>query len=86
MPFDGNSQGEVFGKIKKGNFKMPGTLSDECKDLLYKMIVVDVNKRITARSALDHDWIKKDMRKADGNLGKSTVEKLKRFKGDSLLK
>ena len=30
MPFDGESQGEVFGKIRSGKFKMPRTLSQQC--------------------------------------------------------
>ena len=85
MPFDGSSQAEVFGKIKKGEFGIPPRLSDECKDLLKKMIVVDVSKRITARQALEHKWIKFDMTKA-GALGEDVVKKLKEFKGDSLLK
>jgi len=34
MPFDGSGQQEVFRKIKKGTFKMPSKLSDDCKDLL----------------------------------------------------
>jgi calcium-dependent protein kinase len=47
MPFDGNSQPEVFAKIRQGVFKMPKKLSDQCKDLLSKMIEVDPKKRIT---------------------------------------
>jgi calcium-dependent protein kinase len=30
MPFDGDSQNEVFGKIKEGKFKMPRYLSAAC--------------------------------------------------------
>ena len=41
MPFDGSGQQEVFRKIKKGTFKMPGKLSQDCKDLLTAMITVD---------------------------------------------
>ena len=41
MPFDGSGQQEVFRKIKKGNFKMPPKISQDCKDLLEKMICVD---------------------------------------------
>jgi len=48
MPFDGNSQNEVFEKIKEGDFEMPAFISDEGKDVLKKMICVDPNKRITA--------------------------------------
>lgn len=34
MPFDGNSQGEVFGKIKKGKFHIPKRMSADAKDLV----------------------------------------------------
>ena len=46
MPFDGDNQDEVFNKIKAGKFNINVDLSEECKDLLKKMIMVDVNKRI----------------------------------------
>ena len=58
MPFDGDSQQEVFGKIKSGKFHMPKMLSSQCKDLIHKMIEVDPNKRISARDAMNHPWIK----------------------------
>lgn len=41
MPFDGNSQTEVFGKIRRGNFHIPKQVSKEAADLLTKMIKVD---------------------------------------------
>ena len=40
MPFDGNSLPEVFDKIKKGDFKMPKTRSEKCRDILKKMLTV----------------------------------------------
>ena len=54
MPFDGDSQAEVFGKIKQGDFYMPKRLSPECQELLLGLICVDVSKRLTAAQALDH--------------------------------
>lgn len=44
MPFDGNDEKEVFGKIKKGDFHYPkhSQLSPECVDLIKKMITVPV--------------------------------------------
>ena len=58
MPFDGDSQPEVFGKIREGKFKMPRTLSSACQDFLKRMIEVDPTQRITAREAMEHKWIK----------------------------
>ena len=56
MPFDGSGQQEVFRKIKKGSFKMPPKLSDDCKDLLTKMITVDQAERITPQLAINHPF------------------------------
>ena len=57
MPFDGNSQGEVFGKIKKGKFHIPKRMSEDAKDLVQKMITVDPKARISAQDILKHPWI-----------------------------
>ena len=59
MPFDGNSQAEVFGKIRAGDFEMPRRLSHDCKDLISQMLKVDPAMRIDTARALDHPWIKK---------------------------
>ena len=36
---------------------MPKRLSDNCADILKRMITVDPDKRITAAQALEHEWI-----------------------------
>lgn len=63
MPFDGNNQEEVFNKIKEGKFNIDVDLSAECKDLLKKMIKVNVNKRINIEDAINHQWIKININK-----------------------
>lgn len=57
MPFDGDYQEEVYRKIKKGKFNLDVDISDECKDLLKKMICVDTSKRINMEEAINHKWI-----------------------------
>ena len=32
-------------------------VSDEVQDLIKKMLILDQNKRITIKEALNHDWI-----------------------------
>lgn len=34
-------------------------VSDECKDLIKKMLVIDPQKRLTAQQVLKHDWFVK---------------------------
>jgi serine/threonine protein kinase len=48
LPFDGTSRVEVFEKIKSGQYKEPTRCSKECKDLITKMLCVNVDKRLTA--------------------------------------
>lgn len=93
MPFDGDSQNEVFDKIRSGVFDMPKHVTEECKDILSKMICVDPNKRVTALQAIQHDWISKadeqennltaeDQAKLDNEI----VQNLKKYRGESTLK
>jgi calcium-dependent protein kinase len=59
MPFDGNSQQDVFGKIKSGKFSIPSRVSEDAKDLIKKMIKVSPRERITAADIMNHPWMKK---------------------------
>lgn len=92
MPFDGNTPKQVFGKIKSGKFDMPDNLSDECKDLISKMLIVNPKKRISVEQALQHPWIKRSEHAHDHDHSKcdqfpvETIKNLKSFKGKSLLK
>ena len=97
MPFDGKTQDEVFEAISAGKFKMPKHFSDDLKDIIKKMLNVDVKKRITARDAMDHPWIKagddlnKNIKRGetvefDTSLNKEVIEALKKYRGESLLK
>ena len=37
---------------------MPINLTPDCQDLIYKMLIVNPNGRITVKEALAHPWIK----------------------------
>ena len=63
-PFDSatKNRAEVFTKIKTGNYNFPdytSSLSEDCKDLIKHLIVVDRTKRITGEEALKHPWFTK---------------------------
>ena len=64
LPFSGESPNHVFAKIIKGNLKMDqpewNYYSDESKDLINKMLVVNPSERITASEALEHPWFALD--------------------------
>lgn len=60
LPFTGQSPNQVFVKILKGHLRMDQPeweyYSDESKDLIKKMLVVNPKERITAEEALNHPW------------------------------
>ena len=66
MPFDGRTQEQVFTLIKHGDYKFPKSvpLSEEVKDLISKMLTVDINTRIDLPDAIKHPWFKKNLCKS----------------------
>ena len=59
LPFDGPTDQETFDLISAGKFKFPSSLflSDDAKDFITKLLVVDPKKRLSAGKALDHPWL-----------------------------
>jgi serine/threonine protein kinase len=62
LPFMGRSQKELFRKIVSGKYEFDEDewqgVSDDAKDLVRRMLVLDPDKRITAAAAVRHDWLK----------------------------
>lgn len=61
LPFDDENVPNLFRKIKHGNFTLPGHLSNEAKDLIVQMLVVDPLRRITFAQIRKHSWYLKDL-------------------------
>ena len=63
-PFDAKSDKHMYTLIKAGRYQFHsdawGCVSEEAKDLLSHMLVVDPAKRYTAQQALDHPWVRLD--------------------------
>lgn len=63
MPFDSptSDPNEIFDKIRGGRFAYPRraaeSVSEEAKDFIDRLLVVDPRKRMTAKQALFHPWI-----------------------------
>ena len=61
-PFDGKTEDEIFdaiqGKPLDLNIEELNNVSNECKDLISKLLERDVNKRIKAKNALEHNFFK----------------------------
>lgn len=62
LPFQGANAAEVFRKIKEVEYHFNHseflTVSEECKDLIKKLLVGNPKKRLTGQQALNHHWFK----------------------------
>jgi calcium-dependent protein kinase len=61
-PFDGNDDKEIIKNVRTGEYKMSGAefrnISHDAKDFIRAMLTKNVEDRIDAITALNHQWIK----------------------------
>ena len=82
-PFDGDKDTEIMNNVRQGNIRpMEGKywdhVSDEARDLVAQMLMVDPEKRITTDEALLHPWILESVEGRDRPLI-SAVENMRKF-------
>jgi len=86
-PFWGDSEKEIFARIKRGSFDFPveewKNISKEAKSLIKKMLEKDPAKRVTAKEALMDPWLCVERTKA---LAPEMLEKLEKFAKHNKLK
>ena len=58
LPWTKRNQTQLFNQIRKGDYKIPSFVSEECQDLIRKLMTVDTSQRITIEDALNHPWFK----------------------------
>lgn len=58
LPFDDEDLTNLYGKILKGEFTVPGHISKEAGDLIKKILVTDPSKRIDLQEIIDHPFMK----------------------------
>lgn len=81
-PFDDDSEPGLFRLIRSGKYDMGDpvwkAVSDNAKDIIKHLLVVDPSQRLTIQGVLDHPWMKpdEDLEKRTDLLG--TVKKLRR--------
>ena len=96
-PFDGNDDNEILENVKIGEYDMKSypfpTLSEECKDLIKKLLTYEPNKRISAADALKHPWFKTaEFKKKDQinivppSLAKQMIQNLQKYRSDNMLR
>jgi calcium-dependent protein kinase len=74
-------------KVKQGHYTFPekewGKITDEAKDLLRKLMEVNYEKRLTAKQALQHEWIlRMNEKKFNVELNTDLVSNLKGFNAE----
>ena len=67
VPFNGKTNKEIFEKIKLGEYDLNmspwNIISKNAKDLISKLLEIDIKKRISAEDALKHNWFKENKSK-----------------------
>lgn len=91
LPFQGKEASTVFARIRTADFhfkhKEFEEVSEECKDLIRKLFVIDPAKRLTAEQAFQHPWFKKVLEEIPSPERPSeVVERLRAFRGVSSFK
>uniref|UniRef100_A0A6B2LC69 Protein kinase domain-containing protein n=1 Tax=Arcella intermedia TaxID=1963864 RepID=A0A6B2LC69_9EUKA len=88
-PFYGNNDQQIFEKILKADYDFPSpdwdTISEEAKEFISAILVLDYNKRPNASEALAAPWLRdkapgdnlKSMDNFKGNMGKYNVNRKK---------
>ena len=94
-PFGGDNDTEIMKRVSTGRYDLTAppfdTCSKEVKALIKSLLVMDVNKRMSAEEALAHPWFKINKSKELFNQIKDTqliqffIDNLKSYKCDSVI-
>ena len=94
-PFNGKDDFEIMEKVKIGKYDLQSPpfdkISNEAKDLIRKMLTMDIEERITAEEALNHPWFQINKSKElynqvkDKNTIKELINNLKNYKRTSVI-
>ncbi|KAG7275907.1 hypothetical protein CRUP_011357 [Coryphaenoides rupestris] len=60
LPFDGHSLPVLRQRVTEGRFRIPFFMSEDCENLIRKMLVVDPAKRISVAQIKQHRWMMAD--------------------------
>ena len=65
-PFEGDSANEVRSEILNGKLRLDPSLSPNAQDLIFQILKIDPEQRISLKEIKKHAWIKEMMiRKVD---------------------
>ena len=96
LPYQGDNLAQVSKRIREADYHFNHvefeTISNECKDLISKLLVVDPKKRLNGQQALNHPWFKLTRTGIDGEkkigvkVSDDVINRLRSFKGVSKFK
>jgi len=82
-PFYGKTQANLFEKILNADYDFPDpewtNISEEAKDFIKHLLVLDVDKRYTTKQCLDHPWLKMGNTGLGGNINVTNQEYIKNY-------
>lgn len=64
-PFISSNYDETYIRISRAQFNIPDYVSEEAKDLIKKLLVVNPNNRLDLKEVVKHSWIVKHLGKGD---------------------
>uniref|UniRef100_A0A3Q2FYJ3 non-specific serine/threonine protein kinase n=1 Tax=Cyprinodon variegatus TaxID=28743 RepID=A0A3Q2FYJ3_CYPVA len=74
LPFDAPSLPALRQRVTEGRFRIPFFMSQDCENLIRKMLVVDPAKRISIAQIKQHRWMLADPSAAHQTLSHSLTE------------
>ncbi|XP_068185114.1 serine/threonine-protein kinase SIK1 [Antennarius striatus] len=74
LPFDGPSLPALRQRVTEGRFRIPFFMSQDCENLIRKMLVVDPARRISMDQIKQHRWMLADPSAAQQTLSHSLTE------------
>uniref|UniRef100_A0A8C9ZXZ9 non-specific serine/threonine protein kinase n=1 Tax=Sander lucioperca TaxID=283035 RepID=A0A8C9ZXZ9_SANLU len=74
LPFDGPSLPTLRQRVTEGRFRIPFFMSQDCENLIRKMLVVDPARRINMAQIKQHRWMLADPTAAHQTLSHSLTE------------
>ncbi|KAM3862467.1 serine/threonine-protein kinase SIK1 [Diretmus argenteus] len=74
LPFDGSSLPALRQRVTEGRFRIPFFMSQDCENLIRKMLVVDPAKRISVAQIKQHRWMLADPTAPHQTLSHSLTE------------
>jgi len=58
IPFPGSTWPEIIERVLRGKYYEPDYMTEDCKDLIRKMLVLDPSERASLDDVMKHDWVK----------------------------